>query len=481
MDMSCLFNRYRFAAFSLTILCLASPFLESFSASAREKGGKAQNRALPSVWREDLDEGRRRLQAQQYELAEACLRRAVHACRKSKLSKPDDLVLCYSSLAAVLQKQGETEEALASYKKALGILVAFRGEQDSSLLPVLWAQGAIWEKEGEFKRAKKAYEHALAIALKHKEDDAFSLDLCWQRLGRVNSELGAGELAGACYASSLASYMSGRGFSSGVFLEDLLGDFTDLLEKQEGGATNSASWQMQEELLKDRLVEIPGAPFQGTVFGQLAVGVLTGNAQANCGREITQDKIDSAKSMVAADIKSLGAEHPSVARDLNGLGALYLAQANEDEARLAFTRALNIYEKLYSADSLLIRQARSRLRLLSELQKARESGEIFSATFLEELPKIPRPAQNVDTAIRLARLASLAWSVGNKEEAEKLSQWAVAAIYASLGGKNLLLSCALLDYASVLRSSGKPERAELVERNAQAIAREVALAKIVAN
>ncbi len=60
--------------------------------------------------------------------------------------------------------------------------------------------------------------------------------------------------------------------------------------------------------------------------------------------------------MVETDVQSLGPEHPSVARDLSGLAAVYLVQRKYDDAKPLLMRAMAIYRKVYTPDAILVRR-----------------------------------------------------------------------------------------------------------------------------
>lgn len=60
------------------------------------------------------------------------------------------------------------------------------------------------------------------------------------------------------------------------------------------------------------------------------------------------------KRALAIDEKTLGSEHPSVARDFNNLGELYRTQGRLAEAELLYKRALAIDDKTLSPDHLYV-------------------------------------------------------------------------------------------------------------------------------
>jgi len=187
---------------------------------------------------------------------------------------------------------------------------------------------------------------------------------------------------------------------------------------------------------------------------------------------IGQQKIAFYERMIAVDIKSLGAEHPSVARDLSGLGAVYMAAGRYDEAKIVFMRALKIYETVYGDDAMLVKRTRTMLELVTENQIAAQSGDGAGTNFVAALPPVPLAAQKLDIAISLNYLAALCFSLGRVEDAEKLYAWSVSDTYHTTGERSLLLAAGLKDYARVLRTAGgsaNVSRAEVLESDARAI------------
>ena len=155
-----------------------------------------------------------------------------------------------------------------------------------------------------------------------------------------------------------------------------------------------------------------------------------------------------------------------MARDLSGLGAVYMAAGRYDDAKILFMRALKIYEKVYGGDALLAKRTRTILELICDDQSAEESGTTAGTNFVPDLPAIPVEAQKVDIAIALDYLASLCYSLGKIEDAERIYSWSVADTYRATGEQSLLLAAGLKDYARVLRSAGKVPRAEILEGEA---------------
>jgi len=204
--------------------------------------------------------------------------------------------------------------------------------------------------------------------------------------------------------------------------------------------------------------------------------VLPGPHDFVAAEAIGQQKIAFYERMIAVDIKSLGPEHPSVARDLSGLGAVYMAAGRYQDAKIVFMRALKIYETVYGGDALLVKRTRTMLELVTENQIAAQTGDSAGTNFIAAMPPMPLAAQKLNIAISLNYLAALSYSLGRVEDAEKIYAWSVADTYYTTGERSLLLAAGLKDYARVLRTGGNAAdaaRAEILEVDAKAIARRV--------
>jgi tetratricopeptide (TPR) repeat protein len=358
---------------------------------------------------------------------------------------------------------------------------------------------------------------------------ALSLALCWHKLGHLAVKENRPQQAEGYYRSALSLLLEQKDLPGSEELEAVIADYSDLLEKDFSNSKNLPS-AVNAELLKDRLNRLeqkrgvgPSA-FETAVTSRMAEKTLAeipaeelskitppqagamalptipakveptdlnvyppiANQNASTAQNsnsitsgIAQDKINFYERMVAVDIKSLGPDHPSVARDLSGLSAIYMADGQYDRAKFLLMRALRIYEKVYGAEASLTRRTRAMLVLVNENQSAQESGSNAGNSFIADLPKLPLAAQKIDLAIRLNYLAFLCYTLGKVADAEKFYGFAVADIYYCSGDQNLLLAAGLIDYARVLRSGGDAGRAGRLEEDARAIKRKVASRQVL--
>lgn len=464
--------------------------------------GSCTQSALSSnpAWRVELDEGTRRLAAQDLSGSEACLRQALKDLERSRSRNADDLSLCQRALAAVLVKQDITEEAIRLYKRSLRVLDKEFGKESPKLIPSTESLGEIYEGDGDYKKAAKYYARAASIAESGTGSNSLVLSRCRHKLGRALARQGSLRAAEDLYRSSLSALLSQNSLSSAEPLLALLSDYMDLIGKVPEKGKGLAS-KFQSELLKDQIgssVETTGAApsmWSKEVSARLQRAKLDSAGENNeslqpdaDGRaativpnrqppdfaaleRINAQRIDFYERMIAVDIEALGPNHPSVARDLSGLAALYMTQRSYDHARPLLERALSIYRANYGPDARLVRSTQSLLELISAEQNAGASTNAPLDSVISGLPRVPLQAQSLEVALRLNDLAFLLYSHGRMADAERSYGWALASIAGAAGEHSPLFGASLVDYARVLRSLGRKAAADQMDECAQAIFR----------
>lgn len=480
-------------------------------ASSTSSNKVTQN--LSTSWQAELAEGERLLVTKELAKAEYCFRQAV---KHSKTAPPDDAVLCLQSLAKTLYMEDEIVETIPLYKNSLKILQRAHGKKSLRTAPTLVTIGGIFEDDGDYKKATKYYTSAIEIAGGTTDNTVQSSPTAQStllladythRLGRTQFKQGLISQSEASYLSSLTLVMQPSMQPSTEFIEEVLSDYTTLLISTIYNAKTLPS-AFQNELLKDKLgtlTQKKGAKvsnFSTQVSIQMAdkaagdatarsvnSGTSSGTATDTTPNGLDTAKIDPDKKysdfaaledinrqrvsfyerMIAADIDSLGAQHPSVARDLNGLASIYLSQRNYAEAKPLLARALEIYEKAYLGDSGPARQTKLLLALISEEQTT--GTATIDVSYIDTIPKIPLSAQKIEVALRLNDLAFMLYSQGKVATSLQVYYWALASTAHSTGETSILTASSMIDLSRSLRSSGRSSEAEKFEGNARAIAR----------
>lgn len=496
---------------SIVFLSALSLFCSTgaYGAAGQAKETKeVKSNDLPSNWRQSLEEGERRLVRQELPVAEDCFAQAVKEVKRDKSATADDLALCLYKEALVQRMQDMKEEAMSNFKKALKVLERAHGKKSRLLLPELIQIAEINEVDGEYKRSLKVFQRAVDIAKVDPGEKSLTYAERIHSLGRVQFENKQAKDAELNYSQALTLVLGQESLASDKFLEEILSDYIDLLEKTYGSGKSLPS-SVRAELLKDRVGQIPRSrgvepsSFEKEVSVRLAkeasakaqeeekliprdelAKVELRNALPPIPRanepsgdfvaleSINKQRVDFYERMIAIDVKSLGASHPSVARDLGGLGAIYLAQKKYDQARPLYQRALKIYESSYGPDALLVKRTKTILQLIEEAQAPGSDtigGEV--SDYVSNLPTIPLAVQTMEMSLRLNELALLLYSQGRLDDAARVYSWALSCTSRTTGANSILSACTLRDYARVLRSQGRIAEADRMDGDAHIIMR----------
>lgn len=463
-----------------------------------------------------MAEGDRRLENQDLPGAEDSYTHALKGVRKDRAASKDEIASCMLTLGQTMRRQGKFEEAWPLYKKALRLQQRAHGKESPVIVPTLILIADTLEGENEFKKAIKFYDRAMPIAAKTPGTNTLTYADYQHRLGLATFEMGQPRQAEELYKSSLTTLMGLRDLPNTTLLELVLADYIDLFMKSPD-AHKTLTSQFQNELLKDNLQNLERTKgvaqsswnrevsarlaSQANSRAQAAVGANGSNSGATTSpipgngfdlaripstdpaalEAINRQRIDFYERMIEIDIKTLGADHPSVARDLYGLASIYLSQNKYDAAKPLLARALSVYEKAYDQNALLVQRTKNLLNMIDQ-QQTPSPEDTGSLDYTIGLPVIPLAAQKLEIALRINYLAFLAYSYGRVADAATFYAWSVADTAASCGEESMLAATCLTDYGRVLRSSGKGADAERMEASAQriirrALARQAALAK----
>lgn len=187
---------------------------------------------------------------------------------------------------------------------------------------------------------------------------------------------------------------------------------------------------------------------------------------------VNKQRIAFYERLIATDIDSLGAEHPSVARDLGGLASIYLAQRKFEEAKPLLSKALAIYEKVYSEDAAPVQRTRAILQLISEeTRQPPQASNLDLTAYISNLPPISQSVKKLEIAYRLNDLAFANYCQGKIDRAEKIYSWAVASTASAAGEGSMLAVASLIDYSRALRSGRHQQEADFMDDTAQALLR----------
>jgi tetratricopeptide (TPR) repeat protein len=515
-------------------IALTLALMFSASAASSKAGAKVSTKtnttkgdlATTGYWRTFLEQGRKQLASKSLPEAEVSFRQALRSVKREPHSV-DDLVLCMQSLADFLHTEDYQEEPWKLYRHSLKQLEREYGKESVKLIPLLLTMGSVTEVEGQYKKAAEFYQRAANLAQSNIGAQSFELANCLHHLGHALSQDGPYRDAEDNYRSALRIMMAQSTLPSSEPLLELLSDYLDLLHKYTGPAKILAS-QYEKELLKDQVQElgktraVPQSAWQQELERQKQIQAQpqpNGNgANLNNGRIVIDNngaaesfstvaqllsslppssssssssssgvdpansanksgQIDYYERMVAIDVKTLGPRHPSVARDLKGLAAVYVEQHRYSEARPLLERALEIYQSVYAPDDLSVQRLKVLLALITE--QAKTAGDTASGVDDSDLAVIPLQAQTFEVAQRLNELAFLDYSQGKLEDSRNHYAWALSSIANATGRRSVFVAACLQDYVMVMLSSGRKAEAEKMQMQARSILAEALSAQLL--
>jgi len=469
--------------------------------------------AAPSdYWHTFYDQGQKQLLSKSYTGAEVSFRQALREVKRSAHTN-DELVLCMVSLADILQLENVKEESWSLYRKALKVLERTYGKDSAKLFPLLITMGSVTEIEGEYKNAAVFYARAAVIAEAKTGAGSLELATALHKSGHAEFHQGLAKDAEDHYRKALTILMAQNTLPSREPVLELLSDYLDLMHKYTGPSKILTS-KFEQELLKDevqllgRTRAVPQSAWQQAMQNRLTASgdvQMVSAGSLNLERIVPPDNssrasnfetfataaqllaalspsaaspekveagslqrgqgIDYYERMVAIDTKTLGPNHPSVARDLKGLAAIYVSQHRYAEARPLLERAVSIYQSVYSADDLSIKHLKILLRLINDEPDTRGGASPFVA----DAAKIPLQAQTFEVAQRLNELAFMSYCQGKLDDARAAYAWALASTDDATGSKSVFVAACLQDYLQVMRSSGKAEEADKMQALAKSI------------
>ncbi len=456
-------------------------------------------------WQEFVDQGDLQLKLQRLPQAEECYRQALKITRQSKPTNIDDIVTCQNKLAKILTIEDINEESIPLYKKSLKQLQKAHGKNSPLLIATLIALGKVQEMDGEYLKAIKLYQRAVDIDALDSKSDSARQALCLHNLGLASYKANLIQQAEDCYRKALTLTLAQRALSDTSELVSLLSDYLDLRQHYTGPSKIMVS-QFQTELLKDQVQALAStravAPssFESQVSlsfkpqpGAAPVVIPEQNGdnalideiarqnardKGNSTDQLNSSGIDYMERMVAIDIKTLGPNHPSVARDLKGLASVYVNQGRYEQAQPLLERALAIHVAIYGNKSVAAQRLST---LLDLLKQARQSADI-APTLIGELASkntVPLAAQTLEIAQRLNELAFASYCQGKLEDASAFYAYALDSTLHATGERSLFTAATLKDYERVLRSLGQTSQAEKYNTISRSITTEALAVKLL--
>jgi len=461
-------------------------------------------------WHTFFEQGQAQLLSKSWQKAEVSFREALRQIKRVPHST-DELVICLVSLADLLELENDREESWKFYNQSLKLLEHQYGKDSLKLYSLLITMGSVIAFDGEPKKASLYFVRAADIARAKQGSTSLNLALALHKLGQAEFHSGHACEAEEYYRAALALMMGQANLPASEPVLALLSDYLDLMHKYTG-PTKVLTSRFEKELLKDQ-VQLLGKTRAVAVSAwqqalhqtaadtgfPLAAEGGQGQNQSQSNEELLTvaqllsslpepeprasdlaispvvsaaqetargQRIDYYERMIAIDTKTLGPGHPSVARDLKGLAAIYVSEHKYSQARPLLERAIAIYGSVYSGDDLSIQRLKTLLKLINEQALDTTGGVVLLRA---EAANIPLQAQTFEVAQRLNELAFLAYEQGKLSDARAIYAWALASVDLSSGSRSVFVAACLQDYLLVLRSSGRAEEADQMQALSKSI------------
>jgi tetratricopeptide (TPR) repeat protein len=264
---------------------------------------------------------------------EGKFRESVTPFKKALRFRPDDNVVM-SYLAVSLQQAGDFAEAEKLYRQVLSNDERSLRPDDPALANDLNNFGALLTATGNYEEAKRLYLRALSIDENHWGRDDPRLSTGYNNLAVLLMTIGDYAGAESFYRRALAIDEKALGKDSVPVAGDL-NNIAALLEAVE-------DYQSAERLYR-RALDIVKKAIDPADY-------RVATCQNNLGGLLikARDDFEEAESLLlsaqAIDERSLGPNHPNVARDIANLAELRRLNHDYDGAESLLKRALVIYE-----------------------------------------------------------------------------------------------------------------------------------------
>ena len=344
-----------------------------------------------------------------YESAELLLEDALEIRRDLLGAEHPALAGSFYHLAELYRDQDRHEEAEQSYKRALAVGEKIQAPNQSETAKILIGLGVLYFRQGRFDEAEQLYQRILGLTGGASISDQSAVARSLNNLAVVYFTEGRYEEAGSLYLRALG-----------------------ILEQAHG----------------------EGDPETATAASNLGLVYLLqkryGLAEPFCLRAVTTLG------------KILGPDHPDLSRSLTNLAEVYRAQGRYREAEPLYKRALGILEK-----SLGPRHVRVGVNLNNLGELYRDQGRFSVAEpFYRSALTIFEEALgrgHIYVASPLLGLAKIQRRQDKYELAEVSLRRALAIQEATLVPGHPDFQNTLVEYAALLRSMGRDEKAKKIE------------------
>jgi len=276
-----------------------------------------------------------------YDECEALFKQALSIREKAHGSDHPDLVKILNNLGLLYSRQMKKKEAESHLKRALQILENSPEPDQADLAECLHLLGELYSRNFKFEQAEPLLERALTIQEEIRGADHVQVVFAAMALAEVYREEGKFQEAEQLFKRAQAILEKALGPDHPVMI-GVLHELAYCYEDQK-------KFAQAEDLYKR--IESMSEKISGTdlpkEFGTHDLKMSGMDGRVSLYQ--TQGRSREAESLLKQELKekekTLGKEHPDVAKMLDRLARFYREQKRFEEAKAAFMRALDIREK----------------------------------------------------------------------------------------------------------------------------------------
>jgi tetratricopeptide (TPR) repeat protein/tRNA A-37 threonylcarbamoyl transferase component Bud32 len=333
---------------------------------------------------------------------------------------------CWEKDAKALARAVDTDDALANYLTALGILL---------------------NSEGKYDEARDHYERAFAIREKALRPEHPQIATSLYNLGNVAWSQGKYEEARAYYERALAAREKALGPEHPKVASVLNG--LGALAVSEGKYEEARRYFERTLAIQEKALGPEHRDVASTLNNLGAVALREGKFE--------ETRSHFVRSLAITE-KALGSEHPDVASTLHNLGLIASHERKYEEARGHFWRALAIWEKALGPEHPEVVKCFVNLGLVAESEGKYEEARGYTEQALSIVEKALGP-EHPEVATVLEALSTVAESEGKYEEARDYHERTLAIREKTLGPDHPDVSYTLTDLGLALLVQAKPAEA----------------------
>jgi tetratricopeptide (TPR) repeat protein len=362
-----------------------------------------------------------------------------------------------ANIGTIYWKMGKFDEAESFLVRALEVRKKVLGAESREVASNFNNLANIAHDRGQYDKAETYYKNALAIWEKSPDQDALNISHCLSNLALLYYSQRETAEVESLYQRSLAIREKFLG-AEHPDVADVLHNLA-LFYRSQGRFPQAESLFRRSLAIREKALG-SGHPNVAQSLDQLAV--------LYCMQGQFRESLPFFERALAINEKSLGPEHPELAMSLNNLAATYGNLKMHDKTESNFKRALAIREKALGPDHPLVASSLLNLGRAYYSLKKFEEAEPLVQRGLDILEKKFGPEHST-VADALHAQANLYADWRKYDRAEPLYQRALAIGEKVWSQKDRRLAELMMNFALMLRQTGRLEEANQLRARAKVI------------